>query len=576
MKAAVEKLGGFVKGHKKLCIFLGVVVIVVGAFALMPTPEIAQAVNVSGLARMDLENSVSLSGNVESEQSRSVYSTLSYLVESVNVEVGDQVKAGDVLAQLDTESLELDLKQQQASLNQTAASASQQVKSSEQKLENAEENLNSGLNQSIVSAQAQLRSAATSLSNAEESYYTSGGDIDYQIREARNSIQQAQNSLAEAQTGLDTAQAPVREEEQKVTEAKQKVEQIKQEIEAAQEKDPNADVSSLETQLEGAEDEFKDAEEKLSETRKEHQETITAAQSKVNSAQTALSTAQSTYDSLLRTSDSTHRQARQALDSAATAYDNAQRAYEAAVNAAGQEIESLETAVESSKVSANTEAQRTGIEKLEKTIEDATLTAPIDGTVTAVYAEEGVPGSGLLFVVENTDNLVIKTTIQEYDIADLEVGMEVIIQTDATGDEEYRGVISSISPTSQKGADGKGVETTTAVFDAEVTVTSKNTPLRVGMSAQMTVIIDASEQVFGVQYDAVMSDESGDYIFVARPDGENNYTVERIDVTTGLETDFFIEVAADGLAEGDYVITDPEGLTVGQRVRIGTGMEMMG
>ena len=564
MKAAVEKLGGFVKGHKKLCIFLGVVVIVVVAFALMPTPEIAQAVNVSGLARMDLENSVSLSGNVESEQSRSVYSTLSYLVESVNVEVGDQVKAGDVLAQLDTESLELDLKQQQASLNQTAASASQQVKSSEQKLENAEENLNSGLNQSIVSAQAQLRSAATSLSNAEESYYTSGGELNSQLNDASRAVRNAKDLLAQREAELKAAKDALaalqsgQPDSGDGTGADDMQEGGGADIDGVTATSGDGGTDSEKSELEKAE------------------EAVEKAQAALEAQQVVVQQAENTYDSLLRTSDSTHRQARQALDSAATAYDNAQRAYEAAVNAAGQEIESLETVVESSKVSANTEAQRTGIEKLEKTIEDATLTAPIDGTVTAVYAEEGVPGSGLLFVVENTDNLVIKTTIQEYDIADLEVGMEVIIQTDATGDEEYRGVISSISPTSQKGADGKGVETTTAVFDAEVTVTSKNTPLRVGMSAQMTVIIDASEQVFGVQYDAVMSDESGDYIFVARPDGENNYTVERIDVTTGLETDFFIEVAADGLAEGDYVITDPEGLTVGQRVRIGTGMEMMG
>ena len=78
--------------------------------ALMP-------VSTETLQRMNLQNTVSLTGTVESETGRKVYSTLSYPVESVNVAVGDVVQEGDVLAKLKTSDLELDIAQQQAAVN---------------------------------------------------------------------------------------------------------------------------------------------------------------------------------------------------------------------------------------------------------------------------------------------------------------------------------------------------------------------------------------------------------------------------------------------------------------------------
>ena len=50
------------------------------------------------LQEMSLKNTISLTGVVESETGRKIYSTLSYPVELVNVEVGDVVQEGDVLA----------------------------------------------------------------------------------------------------------------------------------------------------------------------------------------------------------------------------------------------------------------------------------------------------------------------------------------------------------------------------------------------------------------------------------------------------------------------------------------------
>ena len=44
--------------------------------------------------------------------------------------------------------------------------------------------------------------------------------------------------------------------------------------------------------------------------------------------------------------------------------------------------------------------------QLQESLEDTRITAPCSGTVTAVYAEVGSTGSGLLFIIEDVDDLV--------------------------------------------------------------------------------------------------------------------------------------------------------------------------
>lgn len=79
------------------------------------------------------------------------------------------------------------------------------------------------------------------------------------------------------------------------------------------------------------------------------------------------------------------------------------------------------------------------MEQLYKQLEDATVTAPISGTVTAVYAEEGVPGQGLLFVIEDIDHLEISTTIRSMISPRVEVGMPALIRTmTAIDDQDFR------------------------------------------------------------------------------------------------------------------------------------------
>jgi RND family efflux transporter MFP subunit len=115
--------------------------------------------------------------------------------------------------------------------------------------------------------------------------------------------------------------------------------------------------------------------------------------------------------------------------------------------------------------------------------------SPIDGVVTARFVREGAIANGLLFVVEDVDNLRIRTIIREYDIAKIHVRMPVTIISDATGNE-YVGKISRIFPTAMKNERGETACFSVVNFEVEVAVVSENVGFRIGMNARVRINLE--------------------------------------------------------------------------------------
>jgi len=130
-------------------------------------------------------------------------------------------------------------------------------------------------------------------------------------------------------------------------------------------------------------------------------------------------------------------------------------------------------------LAANQQAQAM-YDGIRTVLERSIIRSPIDGTVTAVIAREGAIGMGLMFIVEDTDNIRVMTTFREYDIARLERGKEVAITSYATGNAVYRGVITRINPAATPFAP-------IVEFEVEVLVTSPDTSLRIGTNARLNI-----------------------------------------------------------------------------------------
>lgn len=497
----------FTKRHfrKKRLILYGILLVAAGAVAyqLFLKPPVILPAASTPLVKTDLQNEISLTGTVESADSVMVYSDLNSFIQQVNVKVGDRVEAGQVLAQLDTTDLELQIAQQQAELNKMGQQSALSQQMRERELANAQGDLANGLDASIISAENALRSAQQELNNARRDLENHQDDLDH----ADDVMNAAEKALSRASAARDEA---------------------KRKFEAADPEDPN--YEELRQKYNEAEDAwdvaFRDWQAKDTE-----------------------------YGSDLSSYSRNYRSAR-------VAYENALAAYNAAQNASDQNLENLEDQLRSAEIDGDTTANQIALQQSQKNLADSTIKAPITGTVTAVYAKVGAPGSGLLFVVENTDDLVIKTELKEYDVASVQEGMPVQIKSDATGDQVFPGSVSHIAPTAQKAADGSTQSSGSVEFDTEVRLEQLDSGLRVGMNVRMTVVTAERKGVWAVPYDALVTDAQGQsVVYVARPEGEEGGMVAvAVPVTTGLETDFYVEISSDQLQEGDQILTEP-GLT---------------
>lgn len=652
------------KKKKILSITCGVLaVVVVGSyFALNRNNAVQAMVSTETLQQMDLQNTVSLSGVVESQSGRKVYSTLSYLVEQVNVQVGDVVQQGDVLAQLKTDDLQMDIAQQQAAVNASKNQSAHQIEVSRKAYENAKENYENGLDSgalsaeqgvtsaeySVEQAQQQLKAAKAAVYDAKENYRVTRDQLEGNITDAEEALRDAEEALGDAQAAYNDAvagQESAKKEaaalfEQKTADYKKAAEEwahlegtyladietekvnVKDAKDALDNKYPTPPKEGEDGYADYiASDEFKayqESEGKLRTAREtyvqqksnfqniqqvynqaqtDYQNQLAAiassasgAMSGVASAQSGVAAAEAQLDAAQDARNgASMAQLEQGVDSAKRGVDsaqlqkeiaqnqvsNAKDQREASNNAIQQQIDSLKDSLVGSQIAAqSTQSQEIAIQKMQNTLEDATITAPVSGVVTAVYAKVGEPGNGLLFVVEDTQSLKINTKIKEYDVANIREGMSVVIKSDATGDQEISGTVTYIAPAAVKTEAGNtqtGGNDSNVEFEAEVQVNDPNCGLRIGMNTRLTVLLEEKQDVFGVPYDAVVEKADGSTVVYAAVEQQNSgkntsYVVTEIPVTTGLETDFYIEISGGEVTPGMAVISNPQSVTPGMEV----------
>ena len=316
------------------------------------------------------------------------------------------------------------------------------------------------------------------------------------------------------------------------------------------------DTTALESNIKQAELNVKNSQANIDNETLSNKSNLQNAQNSVDMAALDLDNAKTKYDEvkeLSRTgvnSQDDLNQAASAVKKAQISYDNAQTNLKNAQN-------------KNLAVSKNNLAiQKLSLDELRKNLNDATITAPIDGTVTLVNAEAGEPANGLMFVVENTDNPIVRTSIGEYDIGSVKVGQIVTIKTDSTGSKEYAGTVSKIAPTAQKDQSGNTDSSSDISFATEVMFKNSDQNIRIGMNARLTIKLNEMKDVYSVPYDAVITQEDGsEWINVLDTTVKSRggkAVYKEIPVKTGLETDMNVEIRGTDLKDGLIVQTNPQ------------------
>ena len=490
------------------------------------------------LSYTDLCSSISATGTVESAMSMTVYSTMSYTVMDVHVEVGDYVEEGQLLAELDGEMIRDQISSQQANLNAASKSSKAQLQAAQDNYDNFLAGLQSGLNSTLLSAQNQVDTAYDNYIKAETAYerYREGLAVN-----ENTAILNAEASLENAEIALEQAEDAYERAEEFYEDAKAAYEEAEDAYEAWESEELHAALQQAEYAKDSAYDQ------------------LNAAEKALAKAETGYDLAYASYQAAMTGADNALADYETAMDLAWDAYQKALTAQESAKKGVADQLQSYANTLASAKAGTSHAGSYEAIRQLRADLADTKITAPCAGTVTAVYAEVGSPGSGLLFVIEDVEDLVIDTSVKGYDVGTVNAGMKVIVQSDNTGDAEIEGVISRIAPTANKNALGATDTSTEPMFAAEVRVLTEDSGLRIGMDAQLDYIITEVEHVLTVPYEAVYrNEEDQTCVLAAIEQDDGRFLLEEFVVKTGADDDLDIVIHGAGIEEGMRIVHEPE------------------
>ena len=614
----------------KRLVTIAVIVVVLAAVLILPgllggskEVPLLDLADTTALTYTDLRSTISATGTVESASSTTVYSTVAYPVMAVHVEVGDYVKAGDLLAELDDHTIRNQITSQQITLDLSTQSSQQQVQSAQETYNNFKSGLDQGLNATLNAARTQAENAYrnyekaqltydryveslsegenTAMINAEAAYRAAVDAHDTALdtyRQLRDAYNEADAALYDVTAQLDEAVSLLEETKSRQETIGTEIDSYAMELaELAGLSEPTPEQTARMAELEALLTDLQAERDSLPAARVEQElaayllqsacdearaaflqleSQLVSAEKAVDQTARTLETQRATYNATATTVDNTLADYLTNVQTAWDTYQDALTSLASTEKTVKEQLRSYENNLTTAQIGADKSAAEESLRQLTENLDDTQVTAPVSGTVTAVYAKVGSAGSGLLFIIEDVENLIVNTSVKGYDVGTVQTGMKVLIRSDATGDAEMDGTITSIAPTSNKNAMGQTDITGEAVFAAEVAVTSKDTGLRIGMEAQLDYILDEQSHVLAVPYDAVYLDDAGQtrILIAEAADDDNHYHIRSIPVTTGMDDDLDMVVSGPEVKEGLLVINEADSYLhlEGRTVLSGTGL----
>ena len=171
------------------------------------------------------------------------------------------------------------------------------------------------------------------------------------------------------------------------------------------------------------------------------------------------------------------------------------------------------------------------------------IVADINGTVTTVSARPGdyVKKGDSAFQLDNITKLYVPMDVSEIDVLKIRDGTRALIVFDANPDHTYEGIVSSVSASGE--SSGNRV-----TFGTMVEILDPDDKVKVGMTAEVKLILDESENTLLVPANAVFYQNGSSYVTVV--DGT---IMREFPVRVGLVTDTVAEILGGDLQEGDLV-----------------------
>ena len=525
-----------------------------GQFKVVTSGE---EVTLATISTDNIVESVSATGDITSGTKREYKVGAVADVKEVFVNVGDQVKKGDVLATFNTDSLDDQVKSLQTTYNNakssynSASAAQKQAKSQLadvntqiSKLEKEVAALEKATGQTTTNSKttkggskSNSGSSSSSKVNGSSSAATQAGydDVYDNIEQISKSLQEIADTVAKLTDNVETMNELLQTIADTITKA---IESGDYDADSIAEKCGDAVAKAIkeglidETQLiieSGVAVDMVEAAVKnidFNQMAKSIEQTDTV---QLTSAQLQLAALYAEREIFKASSDTT------------------------AVNAQKQVVDSAADALEKVK-EAQQELQTGWVASMDGVITECNIT---DGGQTTLL-ETGI-------ALENMDTMVATISLGEYDIHKVKIGMPATIKT-AYG--EYTGEVATIAPTATGGSTGSVLDSvgsmagisglssltsTGAGVECTVTIDNPDENIIVGFEASVEIVTGEFNDVPCVPVESIVLSKDGSYVYLYN---EDDQTVTKTKIETGATSDSAYEVKS-GLSVGDKIVATP-------------------
>lgn len=291
------------------------------------------------------------------------------------------------------------------------------------------------------------------------------------------------------------------------------------------------------------------------------EQTVLAAKLELEKAKIALDKAQGDYNRVSWRPDIGALPQSQALQEATYNYQIALANYEEAIKGPSQdELAAAWRNVESAKAKLDSlrngsteedlvaaevavEQAKLSLEIARRELESAELKAPFDGIVAAVNIVEGEPATSPAITLIDPAQFQLTVNVDEVDVTKLQVGMPAQVTVDALPNVQLTGKVERIGWTASS--------TSGAVYyPVVITLDPTDAPLRAGMSASVTILVQELSDQLLIPTWAIQTDPVTNRSYVIRQTATGP---ERVNVRLGIRYGGFAQVLS-GLSEGDVLV----------------------
>ncbi len=512
----------WIKKHKIITIII-IAAILVAAKSLLFQDE-AQGYVQETAEKRDIVTYNSFVGNVAPASDIELTAQTTEEVAEVLVKKGDKVKAGDVIAKLDTTTIDYNIKLQEANLKTTKKSNKYNISDAKRGYENYKDTIDQGLNASLESARSQMESAEKALNDAKEKYDEAKKTVEDGSHENIQSLylqrEQAYRAYNSARDTASDAYSYYREARDAYLTAQSKADAATAAGEA------NA------TSLQATASQLKSA--------------MQSAETQMNSADRSVTSAKGSYDDACTAYNNAKKSIlnnlEDAIESAQTSYDTAAKNFEITKLQVNQQLESYEAAYDKTKALSDVSAAEIQLAQLKASREDYIIKAPASGTVTSLPLKKGetITMGMPMAEISDLDGMQVEIKVDEYTVKNVKISDPVKIYIDAL-EKEYEGTLVEVDKTAT-------VEGGVSYFNAKVSFTPDE-EVKSGMSVEVKVTrVNEPDAVSVTQNSLQYRDDNTAYVYVKDESGK----LTEKSLTLGASDGVYVQVT-EGLSAGDVI-----------------------